>query len=37
MDYDINYDKKYDIIVKTYDIIFHDIAYDMKYHISYDM
>jgi hypothetical protein len=40
--YDINYDKKYDImiilVVQTYDIIVHDIAYDMKYDISrYDI
>jgi hypothetical protein len=35
----MHYDRKYDIIVQTYDIIFNDIAYDddIKYDLSHDI
>ena len=35
--YDINYDRKYNIIEQAYDIIVHDYAYDIRNDMLYDM
>ena len=34
---DINYDRKYDIIDRAYDIIVHDNAYDISNDMQYDI